>query len=100
MPATYLTFRLSEELYAVRLDAVSEIAAYPERIARVPTAPAWVRGLFSLRGSVVPALDLCEKLGFLTSQPSARTCVLITHVQIETLGLVVGMIVDKVEDLV
>lgn len=99
MPNTYLTFRLASETYAVPLDSVSEIAMYPERVARVPTAPQWVRGLFNLRGSVLPALDLCAKLGFQSTQPTDRTCLLITQVQVEALQFVAGMIVDKVEDL-
>jgi purine-binding chemotaxis protein CheW len=99
MATSYLTFRLATETYAVALDTVSEIVPHPERIARVPTAPDWVRGVFNLRGSVVPALDLCKKLGYASSEPTRRTCVLISHVQVETLSLVLGMIVDAIDDL-
>jgi purine-binding chemotaxis protein CheW len=99
MPTTYLTFRLDQETYAVLLSSVSEIATYPERIARVPTAPPWLRGLFSLRGSVLPALDLCARLGYESSQPTQRTCLLIAPIAVETLSFTAGMIVDKVEDL-
>lgn len=99
MATNYLTFRLASDLYAVPLDSVSEIAAYPEHIARVPTAPPWLRGLFNLRGQVVPALDLCAKLGFASTQPTERTCALITRVQVEPLDFVAAMLVDRVEDL-
>lgn len=99
MATNYLTFRLASELYAVPLDSVSEIAPYPAQIARVPTAPPWLRGLFNLRGQVVPALDLCTKLGFASSQPSQRSCALIMRVQVEALDFVAAMIVDRVEDL-
>jgi purine-binding chemotaxis protein CheW len=99
MATPYLTFRLATETYAVALDSVSEIAPYPQSIARVPTAPDWVRGMFNLRGTVVPALDLCRKLGYAASQSTRRSCVLITHVQVETLSLVLGMIVDAIDDL-
>jgi purine-binding chemotaxis protein CheW len=99
MATTYLTFQLASEIYAVPLASVSEIATYPERISRVPTAPAWLRGLFSLRGSIVPALDLCRKLGFTSSQPSERTCILVTQVEVEGLTFIAGMIVDRVNDL-
>lgn len=99
MATSYLTFRLANETYAVQLKSVSEIAAYPERIARVPTAPDWVRGVFNLRGSVVPAIDLCKRLGYESSGVGARTVVLIVNVQIDTLALVLGMVVDAVDDL-
>jgi purine-binding chemotaxis protein CheW len=99
MAASYLTFHLGSETYAVQLARVSEIVAYPERIARVPTAPVWLRGLFNLRGAVLPALDLCSRLGYATSQPTGRTCLLITQVEVERLSFSVAMIVDSVHDL-
>jgi purine-binding chemotaxis protein CheW len=99
MASSYLTFRLATETYVVALESVSEIAAYPDRIARIPTAPDWVRGVFNLRGSVVPVLDLRLRLRYEASQPSPRTCVLITHLAIETLALTFGMIVDSVDNL-
>src|SRR4051812_36658821 len=100
MSTTYLTFHLSREVYAVALASVSEIASYPERIARVPTAPDWMRGVFSLRGSVVPAIDLCRKLGYEKSVTSSRSCVLITQVALDGLQLQFGLIVDLVSDLI
>jgi purine-binding chemotaxis protein CheW len=90
MPTTYLTFHLSRETYAVALASVSEIAAYPERIARVPTAPDWMRGVFNLRGSVVPAIDLCCKLGYDRSTATDRSCVLITQITVDGLELQLG----------
>jgi purine-binding chemotaxis protein CheW len=100
MPTTYLTFHLSRETYAVALASVSEIAAYPERIARVPTAPDWMRGVFNLRGSVVPAIDLCCKLGYDRSTATDRSCVLITQITVDGLELQLGLIVDMVNDLI
>ena len=100
MPLSYLTFHLANETYAVALDSVTEIVAHPERIARVPTAPDWVRGVFSLRGNVVPAIDLCRKVGFESSADSRRTCVLMIDVQVEAVALQLGMIVDAVDSLI
>ena len=98
--ARHLTFRVASETYAVPLDSVSEIAGYPESLARVPTAPAWVRGVFNLRGSVVPAIDLAAKLGYGGSSCTKRTCVLLARFQVDAVSLFVGIIVDAVEDLV
>ena len=48
---------------------VREIIEY-DTVTRVPGAPAWVRGVTNLRGSVVPVIDLAVKLGLPPSTPS------------------------------
>jgi len=52
-----LTFRIREELYALDASAVVEVV--PRVVPRVvPHAPAYLAGVFSYRGIIVPAVDL------------------------------------------
>ncbi len=50
------------ELYAVPMDCVREVVAAPD-VAMLATAPAFVAGLFNLRGQIVPLFDTAAVLG-------------------------------------
>lgn len=56
-----LTFSLSSEEFAFRVSEVEEIIRY-QRITGVPTMPDYVRGITSLRGKVIPVMDLKSRL--------------------------------------
>jgi purine-binding chemotaxis protein CheW len=58
----HLLLALGGDDYLVAADQVRElVAAAP--LTPVPGAPPWVRGVFNLRGTVVPLVDLGVKLG-------------------------------------
>lgn len=56
-----LTFSLSREEFAFRVSEVEEIIRF-QRITRVPTMPDYVRGITSLRGKIIPVIDLRSRL--------------------------------------
>lgn len=56
-----LTFSLSHEEFAFRVPDVEEIVRF-QKITRVPTLPAYVVGITSLRGKIIPVLDLKARL--------------------------------------
>jgi purine-binding chemotaxis protein CheW len=56
-----LTFSLSSEEFAFRVSEVEEIIRF-QRITRVPTMPDYVRGITSLRGKIIPVIDLNTRL--------------------------------------
>ena len=56
-----LTFSISDEEFAFRVPEVEEIIRY-QRITGVPTVPGYVRGITSLRGKIIPVLDLKKRL--------------------------------------
>ena len=91
----FLSFGVAEELYALPLVQVREILRLPP-ITRLPGAPAFLRGVVNLRGAILPLVDLREELG-LGTQPYGKFTVVIV---IKTAGLKVGLIVDKVVDVV
>ena len=57
----FLTFRIKDEEYALCVSNVKEILEVPQ-ITRIPRMPTYMRGVINLRGSVVPVIDLREKI--------------------------------------
>ncbi len=55
-------FIIGEEEYAVPILTIQEIIK-PIRWTRVPQTPPYVLGVFNLRGSVIPLIDLRLKFG-------------------------------------
>jgi purine-binding chemotaxis protein CheW len=75
----YLTFEVAEEEYAVEILRVREILVYSS-LTSVPRAPAFIAGVMNLRGSVVPVVDLRNKLGLPPTVITATTCVVIVDI--------------------
>jgi purine-binding chemotaxis protein CheW len=56
-----LTFRLLKEEFAFEISHLNEILRL-QRITPVPKMPEYVRGITSLRGKIIPVIDLKKKL--------------------------------------
>lgn len=56
-----LTFSLAGEEFAFPLSSIEEVIR-PQRIRPVPKTPAHVRGITSLRGKIIPIIDLKRRL--------------------------------------
>lgn len=94
----YLTFQLGGEEYALGILRVREIIQWQE-VTRVPTAPAAIRGVLNLRGSVVPVVDLGVRFGLGATEPTRRTCIVIVEVDGEGERTVMGIIADAVSQV-
>ncbi len=57
------TFTLDGNLFGVDAQMVQEVIRYQE-MTQVPLAPPAVKGLINLRGQIVTAIDMRERLGF------------------------------------
>jgi purine-binding chemotaxis protein CheW len=97
--AQYLTFSLSGGEYAIAVLRVREIIEH-ESVTRVPSTPAFVRGVINLRGSVVPVVDLARKFGLAESPVTKRTCIVIVEVESDGGRLVMGVLADAVNQVV
>lgn len=91
----FLSFTLAEATYGLPLGAVREIVGLPP-ITRVPNAPSTLRGVISLRGAVVPVVDLRAQLGLPEVAYTKYTVAIIAEVQ----GCAVGLVVDGVLDVI
>jgi purine-binding chemotaxis protein CheW len=64
-----LAFRLCKEDYAFRVSDIEEVIK-PQRITPVPRVDSFVIGVSSLRGKILPLVDLKKRLS-ITGQPDA-----------------------------
>jgi len=93
-----LTFFSSEEEYGVNITEVKEIIEYAP-MTKIPSSPPFMRGVINLRGSVVPVIDLACKFGFSESEVTKRTCIVIAEVDHEGKKNPIGVIVDRVNQV-
>jgi len=90
----FLTFFLAGEEYGLEILKVQEINGMLP-ITRVPRTPAFVRGVINLRGKVIPVIDLRLKFEMEAAEQTEETCIIVAQAQ----GVVVGIIVDKVSEV-
>lgn len=88
-----VVFTLGAEQYALPIEQVHEIIRYDEPRS-VASPIAWVRGVISLRGRIVPVYDLAARLG-VDSRLSESSKIVIVESGDET----AGVIVDEVEEV-
>lgn len=75
----HVIFFLERDRYALPLDAVREVVNAPTSYTRVPHARDAVKGVMTLRGRVVPVVDLARLLTTVTSSerpPSPKVVLL------------------------
>jgi len=87
----YLRFRVADEDYGVSLLEIREIIKN-RPVTEVPHMPAFVAGILSLRGTIIPILDLRVRLGFAAGEDSGRERIIIAN---RGEGLC-GLLVDEV----
>lgn len=73
--------------------SVREIRGWTETTT-LPHAQSYVKGVINLRGSVVPVVDLSDRLGFGPTEPCARHVIIITVVGGQTIGLLADVVSD------
>jgi purine-binding chemotaxis protein CheW len=94
----FLSFQVADEEYAVGILRVREIIEYGT-ITRVPTTPPWVRGVFNLRGGVVPVIDLAVKFGLPRAEVTSRTCIVIVETHLGGETTLMGLVADAVSQV-
>jgi len=91
----YLSFRLAVERFALPIAQIREIIKVP-LITRVPRTEGFVLGVLSLRGAVVPVIDLRMLLRQPVGPQTRRARVLI----FDRSGEFVGLLVDEVHHVI
>jgi purine-binding chemotaxis protein CheW len=94
----YLSFYLENEVFAFGISSVREVLELT-KITKVPRTPEFMRGVINLRGSVVPVVDLRLKLGMPEAEHTLDTCIVIVEIELDKELLVVGMLVDSVQEV-
>jgi purine-binding chemotaxis protein CheW len=91
----FCTFFLDGLFFGVEVSSVQEVIR-PQKMTRVPLAPAAVAGLINLRGQIVTAIDLRQRLG-LRAKPD---CLQPMNVVVRSDECAVSLLVDDIGDLV
>lgn len=90
----YVTFQVADCRYGIDVTNVQEVLR-PQPRTPTPLAPATVAGLVNLRGQVVLAVDLRERLS-LASRGDDEPMMVVVRVGAET----VGLLVDRVGEVI
>ncbi len=96
--ARYLTFRLGDELFAINVFKAREVLDL-SHITRVPTAPAYLRGVVNVRGNAIPVVDLRRKFGLPQAADTLHTRIIVMELQVDGAPIVVGGLADAVHEV-
>jgi purine-binding chemotaxis protein CheW len=91
----YMTFQLAREEYGLEILKVREIIGLLD-ITPIPRAPAFIRGVINLRGRVIPVVDLRAKFEMPATAATEQTVVIVLHVAVDGRTLTMGVLVDRV----
>lgn len=94
----YLTFNLGEESFALDVAHVREILEFTG-VTKVPRTPEFMRGVINLRGSVVPVMDMRLKFNLSETEKTVNTCVIVVEVLLDGETMVIGALVDSVQEV-
>lgn len=88
----FLGFSVGDQAYSTEVSLIKEILKIP-RIFSLPKVPAFVKGVIDLRGSILPLIDLKERLGLgSVSLKKGRVIVMIPGNR--PIGLLVDTVVE------
>lgn len=89
----FIVCKIAGEDFGIGLEKVFEILK-PQKVIPCPGTPGYIRGIFNLRGTVVPLMDLRIRLGV---EPSAeKEKIVIVYIHDEKIGL----LVDAIDEII
>lgn len=90
-----VTFQLGSEKYGIDIMDVKEIYGYQD-VRPIPNAPAYVEGIFNLRGVIIPIINLHKRFNIRKADLSEEERLLSGFIIINLGGKQIGIIIDKV----
>lgn len=100
MNQVYLSFLISNELFAISVLKVLEVLQ-KQPITNVPNAPEYILGIINFRGEVVPVFD--TRLRFAREARNASESFVIIVLDLENTdgtSMRIGAVVDSVSDVI
>ena len=95
----YMTFKLGNELFAISVAQVREVLEVSQ-ITRVPTAPAYMRGVVNVRGQATPVVDLRLKFGLPEAADTAHRRIIVMELELDGEATVLGGVADSVHEVI
>ena len=85
-----------QENYGIPINQIREIRPL-ESITSIPNSPSYVQGVMNLRGTIIPIIDLKEKLGFpKTNAINSKMMILVAEID----SKLVGLLADGVDQVI
>jgi len=95
----YLTFTISDEMYALNVLNVKEVQEFSS-LTKVPRMPEYMRGIINLRGNVVPVIDLKTKFGLGFTEKNIDTSIIVSEIQLDDKNVTMGLLADSVREVI
>ena len=95
---TYLSFKMSEELFAINVSKVINILEM-QHITKVPKTPPYMKGVINLRGTVLPVVDLRTKFGLPEQGNTVDTSIIVLNIEKDGEIIMLGTLVDAVREV-
>jgi purine-binding chemotaxis protein CheW len=87
----FIAFRVGTQEFCVDIMSVREIRGWTPATA-LPHAPPYLRGVINLRGSVLPIVDLAQRLSFPRTGATQRHVIIVVQVENQLIGLLVDAV--------
>ena len=94
-----VTFQLGEEHYGIDIMKVKEIHKVKD-IRPIPNAPAYVEGIFNLRGVIIPLINLHKRFHLRRAELEEGEELLSGFLIISLNGMQLGIFIDKISRVV
>lgn len=91
----YIIFTLNNECYGIDIININTIIMMPE-ITDVPLAPEYVKGMISLRGHVIPVINLHKRMNYGKEVITKDTRIIVFNINENEQ---VGIVVDSVKEV-
>ena len=91
----FLCFKVSDEVYGIDIMDIKELIK-PREVTEVPRAPSFVSGIISLRGVIIPIIDMLDRLGLVRATITGRERVIVVRQGESFSGLLVDEIIQVV----
>jgi purine-binding chemotaxis protein CheW len=92
----FLCFRVSDEIYGINIMDIKEIIK-PREVTEVPRAPLFVSGVLSLRGTIIPIIDMRIRLGLAREEPTGKERIVVIKNNNSFSGLLVDEVIQVVQ---
>jgi purine-binding chemotaxis protein CheW len=91
-----LTFMLADEEYGLNIMDIKEIVR-PKEATEVPRTPAYIQGIISLRGVIIPIYDVKKRLGLAATDQDPKNRIIVVKSNEHFFGLLVDSVVQVMD---
>jgi purine-binding chemotaxis protein CheW len=90
-----VVIKIGDGLYLIDIMKIKEIIK-PIKLTAVPKAPRFIEGVINLRGIVIPIIDMRKRFDLPKREDNKKSRIVILSIEKK----IVGLIVDKVEEVI